>query len=371
MLKVLIASHAGVLEVNRSVFLELRSYGIEVSFLVPNFWRGDLIQNLQFQKGESEREIQFFPLDTILSGNGSLFLYRGLFSVPKDFDILLIDEEPWSLAALQLSLWAGKRKKIFYTKQNLKKTIPWIFRQIQKLVFASSTAALSVEQEVAEVLRWKGYQKEIFDFPHSYDAQLFRPLDSRAIADSRTTLGLDPKLVTVIYCGRLTEEKGIADLLEVMEKMPETSVQFLIVGNGPWKEQVAQVADKKKNVKLIAAIPHLLIGKTMACGDIFILPSRTRKNWKEQFGRVIIEAMACGAMVIGSDSGAIARVIQRCGGGVCYPEGDRQELFRLVTKFAEEPESRRLLQEKGRDYVSSEFTHQALAKSLAGFLRRL
>ena len=43
------------------------------------------------------------------------------------------------------------------------------------------------------------------------------------------------------------------------------------------------------------------------------MPSRTLPNWKEQFGRVIIEAMACGVPVVGSDSGAIPDVIGDAG----------------------------------------------------------
>ncbi len=157
----------------------------------------------------------------------------------------------------------------------------------------------------------------------------------------------------------------------MIEKIPDAKAQFLIVGNGPLQDRVEQLVSQKRNLKCLPAIPHHLIGKTMACGDIFILPSLTRKNWKEQFGRVIIEAMACGAMVIGSDSGAIARVIQRCGGGVSYPEGDCEALFRQLTKYLDDSESRKALQVAGRKYVSQEFTHQALAKSLAGFLKRL
>jgi len=43
--------------------------------------------------------------------------------------------------------------------------------------------------------------------------------------------------------------------------------------------------------------------------DVLVLPSRSRSFWKEQFGRVLIEAMACGVPVIGSSSGEIPNVI--------------------------------------------------------------
>ena len=47
--------------------------------------------------------------------------------------------------------------------------------------------------------------------------------------------------------------------------------------------------------------------------DVFVLPSETRSNWREQFGRVIVEAMSCGVPVIGSDSGEIPTVLGDAG----------------------------------------------------------
>lgn len=363
--KILVASHAGVLEVNRAVYVELANLGFEVSFLVPESWKGDLIRNLQFRRGKSEESFSFHAKPTFFSGNGSLFFYRNLKDIPKNFDLLFIDEEPWSLSALQLSLWAGNRKKIFYTKQNLKKKIPWIFRCIEKLVFQSSAAALSVESEVEEVLRWKGYSKEIFDFPHSYDPNLFHPISKVEKRKKRIEHGLDPDKVTLLYCGRLTEEKGILDLLSVMKEIDESKAQCLIVGNGPLEDRVKSEFQGKGLKKWSPAVPHLEVGATMALGDILLLPSRTQSNWKEQFGRVIVESMACGLAVIGSDSGAIERVIRRCGGGRSFHEGNVDEFLRVTNLLIREDTLREELQEKGREFVSKNLTHQALAESLA------
>lgn len=363
--KILVASHAGVLEVNRAVYVELAKLGFEVSFLVPESWKGDLIQDLHFQKGISEESCRFTTKPLVFSGNGSLFFYKSLSGVPKDFDLLIIDEEPWSLSALQLSLWAGNRRKIFYTKQNLKKKIPWIFRLLEKVVFHSSTAALTVESEVEEVLRWKGYSKKIFDFPHSYDPELFQPLSKEEKAKKRIELGLDPEKVTLLYCGRLTEEKGILDFLSILQKIESSQLQCLIVGNGPLESRIKNEFQGRPFLKLFPAIPHLQVGRTMAVGDVLVLPSRTQSNWKEQFGRVIVEAMACGLAVIGSDSGAIARVIDRCGGGHWFPEGNLEEFLKVTKNLVQNTGLRMKLQERGQEYVAKNLTHEALARSLA------
>ena len=56
--------------------------------------------------------------------------------------------------------------------------------------------------------------------------------------------------------------------------------------------------------------------------DVLVLPSHTTPTWKEQFGRVIVEALWCGVPVVGSDSGEIPWLIELTGGGLVFPEGD-------------------------------------------------
>ena len=55
--------------------------------------------------------------------------------------------------------------------------------------------------------------------------------------------------------------------------------------------------------------------------DALVLPSESTPLWKEQFGHVLIEAMACGVPVVGSDSGAIPEVIGEA--GLLFPGGGR------------------------------------------------
>jgi glycosyltransferase involved in cell wall biosynthesis len=367
--KILIASHAAVLQVNRALFYELEKFGYEISFLVPNQWRGDLISDLKFQKLPEEHRFSFFPLSSIFNGNGSLFFYKNLSSVPKDFDFLFIDEEPWSLAALQLCIWARSKKKIFYTKQNLKKKIPFLFQLIEKYVFSKSIAALSVEEEVADVLRWKGYKKDIFDLPHSFDPLLFHKISDLDRNTKRKEWGVPQDSCLALYCGRLTEEKGILDLLQCVDDVPK--MHFLFLGNGPLKEKVEDFCSTRKNCTYAPALPHHLIGGIMAIADILVLPSKTTKAWKEQFGRVITEAMACNTMVVGSNSGAIARVIERCGGGVSFPEGDVDALKKILFSLVDHPVDVEKWKDKGKKTVDQEFSHQAVGEKLAKIILKI
>jgi glycosyltransferase involved in cell wall biosynthesis len=103
----------------------------------------------------------------------------------------------------------------------------------------------------------------------------------------------------------------------------------------------------------------------MSACDVLVLPSRTTPAWKEQYGRILVEAMACGMAVIGSDSGEIPHLIRRADGGVVFPEGDAAAMARELRGLVEDRARLKRYQEQGRKYVESELTHDAVARDLA------
>jgi glycosyltransferase involved in cell wall biosynthesis len=102
---------------------------------------------------------------------------------------------------------------------------------------------------------------------------------------------------------------------------------------------------------------------------VLVLPSRTTSQWKEQFGRVLIEAMACETPVVGSSSAEIPRVIG--GAGLVFPEGDVAALGHQLSVLYENPGTRAELGAKGRDRVLERFTHRQIAEDTAEFYRKV
>ena len=103
--------------------------------------------------------------------------------------------------------------------------------------------------------------------------------------------------------------------------------------------------------------------------DALVLPSLTRPNWKEQFGRVLVEAMASGVPVIGSDSGAIPGVIGDAGRIV--PEGDVVALAGALRDLRDQPALRDDLIKKGRARFLAHFTHESIAAATVEVYRNL
>jgi glycosyltransferase involved in cell wall biosynthesis len=103
--------------------------------------------------------------------------------------------------------------------------------------------------------------------------------------------------------------------------------------------------------------------------DLYVQPSLTRTNWKEQFGRVLIEAMACQVPVIGSDSGEIPHVLGDA--GLVFPEGNAAALRAQIETLRSDPSRRAQVGARGRRRVLDNYTQEIIASRTYAFYRRI
>jgi glycosyltransferase involved in cell wall biosynthesis len=200
---------------------------------------------------------------------------------------------------------------------------PLLVRLSERTVLKTTSAVIAVSEEVAAVLRGRGYDGPIHIIPLSVDLSQFRPRPK----DSSLSQTLQLRTPVVGYFGRLVSEKGIHQLLQAFSSIRrETGAALLIVGDGP----LAALCRGIEGARVVAGVAHLDIPRYLSLCDVLIVPSITTSRWKEQFGRVIIEALACGIAVVGSDSGAIPKLLRDTGGGVVVPEGNPAALATAV-----------------------------------------
>src|SRR5262249_44717917 len=160
---------------------------------------------------------------------------------------------------------------------------------------------------------------------------------------------------TVGYAGRLVQSKGLNELIAAVRRLA-APVELLLIGNGEMRAQLEGQPIPGSRVRVLDNIAHEEMASGYAQLDVLALPSRTTPTWKEQFGRVIVEALWCGVPVVGSDSGEIPWLIELTGGGLVFPEGDDESLARQLAKLREQPELRRELAERGRLVVEKLFS---------------
>jgi glycosyltransferase involved in cell wall biosynthesis len=137
----------------------------------------------------------------------------------------------------------------------------------------------------------------------------------------------------------------------------------VFIGNGPIKGELEILAARlgvTQRLTFKPGVPTYEVPKELQQMDVLVLPSLTRPNWKEQFGRVLAEAMACETPVIGSNSGEIPYVIGDA--GLIFPEGNAQELAVCVRKLLENPELYTNLAARGRQRVLKHYTQEHIAR---------
>lgn len=371
-MKVLMISKACVTDTYRSKLRHLTALeggAVDLTLVVPPRWG-----SLAFEPSR-EDTYPILQLPITFNGQNHLHWYRGLAGVIARVqpDLIHIDEEHYSgvtWQAMRLSV-RYRIPALFFTWQNLYKRYPWPFSGIEHYVFHHAQAGIAGNQEAETVLRQKGFRGPIWVIPQfGTDPDRFYPAPSDALKNDLALHG-----TTVIgYVGRLIPEKGLDTLMEAMIPLlrAHPELRLLLAGSGPWHavaQEQAQSAAVANQVLLVPWMPSTRMPELMNSLDVLVLPSRTTPRWKEQFGRVLTEAMACEVAVVGSSSGEIPPVIGDA--GRVFPEGDPQALAAILQALLENPQERLALAQKGRRRVLAHFTQKAIAQKTLDVYRQL
>lgn len=370
-MKVLMISKACVTATYRTKLQYMATLpgGVDLTVVVPERW-----DKLPFEPvADAAYRVDHLPIH--LNGHNHLHWYVGLDKVFREVlpDLVHIDEEHYSAVTYQAARLAQKYgvPSLFFTWQNLFKRYPWPFSGIERFVFAHSVGAIAGNHEAEAVLRAKGYDRPVAVIPQfGTDPEVFKPLGGSAL---RQELGIQNQIV-LGYVGRLIPEKGLDVLRDAITPLLKEHPQLtlLLVGSGPWSATattwVAQ-EDLHDQVRQVPWLASERMAELMNTLDVLVLPSLTTTRWKEQFGRVLPEAMSCETAVIGSDSGEIPNVIGDA--GLVVPEGDITALHHAIEQVVMDSGFRARLGQAARCRVIARFTQQAVAEETLSFYRQI
>jgi glycosyltransferase involved in cell wall biosynthesis len=271
-----------------------------------------------------------------------------------DPDVIHLWEEPWSVVALQARIMKRRAAMVLEVDQNILKYLPPPFETIRRQVLKNTDHILSRSPEATAVVRARGYDGPTTSIGYGVDLSTFQP-EPQPAARAGLRIG---------YVGRLVEEKGLDDALDAMAKVA-APVSLAIMGEGPHEDALRQ---RVNDLGLAAQVTFQGWGSPADVAsflrslDAMVLLTRTTNSVREQFGRVIVEAQACGVPVIGSQSGAIPSVVGE--GGWVVPERDPGALAKLLTWIAADPELRWLKATAARKNVEARFTYEAVATAM-------
>ncbi|MCH2540130.1 MAG: glycosyltransferase family 4 protein [Anaerolineales bacterium] len=338
---------------------------IDLTVIVPPLWR-DKRGTLPLERVHT-RGYKLLVEPILFNGSYHFYYYPNLGQslISLRPDVVHIDEEPYNFAtwhALRIAQRLGAYA-LFFAWQNIDRRYPWPFCTMESYVLKRADAAIFGSSGAYGVWKSKGYRGYGAIIPQfGIDPDLF-PM--------RSGNGCNDKGFSVGFVGRLVREKGVDVLLRALAKLPD-KVNLVVIGAGPERNALQQLAVRlqiSERIVFVPWLPSMEIPERLRSFDALVLPSRTTSNWKEQFGRVLLEAMASGVPVIGSDSGEIPSVIGDA--GLMFPEGDFDALARQLLRLMDDNSLWKRVSQTGRDRVMSNFSQAQVASETVSVYRRM
>lgn len=293
--------------------------------------------------------------------------YRGLGTLIRRLrpDLIHVLHEPWSIVASQV-ITVRTGLVVTHGWENLWDQGGAVERQLRHVTATRNLRNLSGfacanTSGITWARRWglRFATPTLVVSPDLPRLERFTSSEARRSA-GRSRLGVDAGFV-VGYVGRLVPEKGIAWLLESWRAADlGRDAELLFAGAGPMEDEIRRAATADRRVRSLGSVGLAHVPELMAALDVLVLPSLTTRDWCEQFGRVITEAMASGVPVIASDSGAIPEVVGDA--GLLVSEGSVVQLSAALERLARDRDLALRLRGAGLARASTCFSpsHQAV-----------
>jgi glycosyltransferase involved in cell wall biosynthesis len=365
--RVLWISKASVTASYRKKLVLLSRLGVEIAVVTGDHWGA-----WQFEETPADREITIYRLPQPLSGRNHFHWYRQLALAIREFspDLIHLDEEHYSFVSFQAGRLAYQYRIpfVFQTWQNILKHYPPPFSQFESYVFDHAQAGIAGTAAVRSVLLQKKFSKPVYIIPLGVDTDVFHPDPDPSYRQRFRSAGR----WAIGFVGRLVPEKGVMDLAHAV--IPLLSVHpdwhWMIAGAGPLEPALRQaIAQQSTRVEIWPWLATEDMAKFMNALDVLVVPSRTTPQWKEQFGRVLIEAMAVKLPIIAYRSGEIPHVVEQA--GLLVPEGDIASLSHAIERLYLSSDLQASLRIEGFTRVLNNFSQEHVAHRLVDLYQTL
>lgn len=352
-MNITIIYHSGIRDDIKEFYRGLSRFGFQVTAIVPR---------------KVNLSPSYVPNQGIVSSRDKDLLYN---LIP--IDLLNINNynmgfHPWQLAqALKQSLpdiihvfneyHSWPVTQVIFTKNFLfKKEIPifvYVFQNIdylnfknifQKSFFKNCGRKITAQYNIKYITGATGANSEALGILNSHnrnilvkkifwgiDLNKFFPQD-KLICRTKLNLPKDAKIIG--YFGRMEKEKGLEDLLKATAALGNTFL--LLLGDGGYSKVMNRLIKKLSISDWIIWREFITTGELNSyynALDCFVLASHTTPTWKEQYGRVLVEAMACGIPIVGSNSGAIPEILGNYSKSLIFQERNLAEFIQCIDQF--------------------------------------
>ena len=373
--RLLTIGHSYAVALNRRLPQEIArasSGGWSVTAAAPARFHGDF--GVLQARPEPDEPCALAPVPAYLTRHIHLMFYgrklRRL--LQQEWDLIHCWEEPYILSGAQVAYWSPPGVPLIYaTFQNLPKRYPPPFGWFERRSLKRAAGWIGFGETVVATLEGQpAYAARPHRaIPPGVDTVCFRP-DPDARAETLRKLNWSAAGPPIVgFLGRFVEAKGLRPLMRRLERVaPEW--RALMVGGGPLEPELRVWAERQGDrVRVATKVPHDQAAAYLNAMDLLCAPSLTTTRWREQFGRMLIEAFACGVPVMASDSGEIPHVVSDA--GVVVAEGDDSAWVTALDRLLRDPAAREELARRGMARARSVFAWPVIARRHLEFFEEM
>ncbi len=374
MKRLLTIGHSYIVEQNRRLAHEIARAGRgkwEVTVAAPRSIAGE--PHVTSLSVSDDEPCTVTPLSLRFGGHPHARFYSGGLRalLRQRWDLVHVWQEPYVLAAAQIASLAHRDDRlVFATFQNIPKRYPAIVRMLEKRVMTRASGWVAFARTAYDAQRQRSIyvDRPVRVIPPGVDIDFGRhdPVARDAV---RREFGVKPGEYVIGFVGRLVPEKGVDVLLDGLE-MLKVPWHVAIVGRGPMATLVNAFAKRHPGrVHLVGDAMHDRVPRYMNAFDVLCAPSRATAHWREQFGRMLIEGMACGVPVIAADTGEIPHVVGDA--GLVVGGESPGDWSRAIEITVQDNEQRQEMSSRGLARVRERFAWPIVARQHLDFFESL
>ncbi len=369
-MRVLTISHSAVVDAWRERERALRRRGLDVELVSATAWdEGGRVVTLEPRPGEQVVGLPTVGSHPALFGFAPRALWRVL---GHPHDLLDIQQEPFALVTGEVLVLRAARRAwdrlrgrsgrrvpfLVSSAQNIAKRYPFPFGAMERAILRRADGVHVCNEAAAAIVRRKGARGPVACVPLGIDLTVFTPGEGR------------PGGSVVGYAGRLVAHKGVDVLVRAV--LADERLTLRLAGGGPQEAELrALAAPAGDRITFLGSLSGPDLVEFYREVDVLAVPSldtrqqgpsrRPAQGWVEQFGRVVVEAMACGTPVVASRSGALPDVVGDA--GLLVPPGDVAALGAALRQVVDDAELAATLRRRGFD-VAARCSWDAVAEQV-------
>jgi len=366
--RVLVISHTYLQPTHRGKLRALAARGLEVTVAIPQRWREPWFGRPIDVAWERQGGLEVFPLPASgMGGKGELakvqYGRRALKALLRDRrpDLVQIEEEPHTIAAKQV---LGTARGfgipvVLFTHQNVELEQGWWAHWKQRRMLRKLTGLVAGSDLAGTLVR-----RDAPNLPIAVIPQLgaLAPHEPQHVPHEGLAIG---------FVGRLVPQKGLDNLLQALALQRGAKWRLTIVGDGPERERLEQLATDLRlaaRVRWTGGLPAEQVASLWPDLDVLVQPSLALRDWREANGQILMEAMANEVAVLGTDSGVIPELVADA--GIVVAAGNVEALATGLSRMADQP-TRRALAQAARARALRLYSDDAIAERTLQFWQQV